>query len=66
MIYVTCPDLFCHSVSDEEKQIYNIATSISRVLRGGSISCTDLNGSDGGRSNHSIDGILGRITFLPI
>lgn len=32
-------------------------SSISRVLRGGS---TDLNGSDGGRSNHSIDGILGR------
>ena len=35
-------------------------SSISRVLRGGSMTCTDLNGSDGGRSNHSIDGILGR------
>ena len=35
-------------------------SSISRVLRGGSIAGTDLNGSDGGRSNHSIDGILGR------
>ena len=33
-------------------------SSISRVLRGGH--CSDINSSDEGRTNHSIDGILGK------
>ena len=35
-------------------------SSISRVLRGGH--CSDINSSDEGRTNHSIDGILGKKT----
>ena len=36
-------------------------SSISRVLRGGH---TDLASSDEGRTNHSIDGILGKTNLL--
>jgi hypothetical protein len=53
-----CFDLEQDGVCD--KNSAPSVSSISRVLRGGSMTCTDLNGSDGGRSNHSIDGILGR------